>query len=263
MTALAAPPRRLSYGWFAAVVVAYLAVIKGVGYLAGQVWDVDDGLYTTKDVIVQMWLPLGAAFVFTYAVVAVLHWWDPVLREPHRVQRWVWVVPVVFGVCILIAIDYADLLDKDVGYILALLLATQLVGWGEEGMFRGIGVTTLRAHGLSEGKVALWSSIVFGAVHISNALTGDVSKALPQAVAVSFAGYFFYLVRRVSGGNALNSVVHGLFDFSIITGTAIAADQGGYPGTLAAIVAYLVVGAVLLVRRHHIEDRRGSAGRGS
>ena len=195
------PTRSLSYGWFAAIVIAYLAIIKGVGYLASQVWDTDDGLYTTRDVVVQMWVPLGAALLFTYAVVAALRWWDPVLRERHPVQRWVWAVPVIFAVCIAVTIDYADLFDKSLGYILALLVATQFVGWGEEGMFRGIGVTTLRGHGLTEGKVALWSSTIFGAVHISNALTGDVSKALPQAIAVSFAGYFFYLMRRVSGGN--------------------------------------------------------------
>lgn len=249
-------PRPLSYWWFAAIVLAYLAVIKGVGYLAGRVWDVDDGLYTTHDVIVQMWVPLGAALVFTYAVVAALRWWDPVLRERRPVQRWVWVVPIVFAVCIGVAIDYADLADKDLGYVLALLVACQFVGWGEEGMFRGIGVTTLRSHGLTEGRVALWSSVIFGAVHISNALTGDVGKALPQAVAVSFAGYFFYLIRRVSGGNVLNSVIHGLFDFSILSGTAIAADQAGYPGTLAAVAAYLVVGVLLLARRHHLEPVR-------
>ena len=245
--------RSLSYGWFAAIVIAYLAIIKGVGYVAGQIWNTDDGLYTTRDVIVQMWVPLGAALLFTYAVVAVLRWWDPVLRDRHHVQRWVWAVPIVFAVCIAAAIDYADLFDKSIGYILALLVATQFVGWGEEGMFRGIGVTTLRAHGLTEGRVALWSSIIFGAVHISNAITGDVSKALPQAIAVSFAGYFFYLIRRVSGGNVLNSVIHGLFDFSILTGTAIVIDQGAYIGSAAAIVAYIVVGTLLIVRRHRIE----------
>lgn len=169
----------------------------------------------------------------------------------------------MFAACIAVAIDYADLFDKDVGYILALLVACQFVGWGEEGMFRGIGVTTLRSHGLTEGRVALWSSVIFGAVHISNALTGDVAKALPQAIAVSFAGYFFYLIRRVSHGNVLNSVIHGLFDFSIITGTAIVADQGGYAGTLAAIAAYLIVGGVLLARRHHIEPVRRSGPGGS
>lgn len=246
-------PRTLAYGWFAAIVIAYLAVIKGLGYLVEQVWDVNDGLYTTKDVMVQMWVPLGAALVFTYGVVAVLRWWDPVLRERHPVQRWVWVVPIVFAICIGITIDYADLFDKNLGYILALLVATQFIGWGEEGMFRGIGVTTLRTHGLTEGKVALWSSVIFGAVHISNALTGDIDKALPQAIAVSFAGYFFYLIRRASRGNVLNSVIHGLFDFSILTGTAIAVDQGAYPGGLAAILAYLIVGSLLLVRRRSIE----------
>ena len=168
-------------------------------------------------------------------------------------------MPIVFAVCIAAAIDYADLFDKSIGYILALLVATQFVGWGEEGMFRGIGVTTLRAHGLTEGRVALWSSIIFGTVHISNALTGDFSKALPQAIAVSFAGYFFYLIRRVSGGNVLNSVIHGLFDFSILTGTAIVIDRGAYIGSAAAIVAYLVVGTLLIVRRHRIEPAASPA----
>ena len=247
--------RSLSYGWFAVIVIAYLAIIKGVGYIAGQVWDTDDGLYTTRDVIVQMWVPLGAALLFTYAVVAVLRWWDPVLRERHPVQRWVWAVPIVFAVCIAAAIDYADLFDKSIGYILALLVATQFVGWGEEGMFRGIGVTTLRAHGLTEGRVALWSSVVFGTVHISNALTGDVSKALPQAMAVSFAGYFFYLIRRSRRQRAQLRHPRAL--------RLLDSDRHGHrhrPGRLhrfaAAIVAYLVVGALLIVRRHRIEPGR-------
>ena len=30
------PTRSLSYGWFAAIVIAYLAIIQGVGYVAGR-----------------------------------------------------------------------------------------------------------------------------------------------------------------------------------------------------------------------------------
>lgn len=112
----------------------------------------------------------------------------------------VWVVPVVFIVSIALAIDYSALSQKSLGFILALVVATQMVGWGEEGMFRGIGVVTLRDHGLTEGKVALWSSVIFGAVHITN----------------------------------LN-------------------DQGAYVGSGAAILAYLVCGLLLLVRRRRIE----------
>ncbi|WP_020389270.1 CPBP family intramembrane glutamic endopeptidase [Kribbella catacumbae] len=135
---------------------------------------------------------------------------------------------------------------------MALFIATQFVGWGEEGMFRGIGVTTLRSHGLTEGKVALWSSAIFGAVHLSNALTHG-AQAIPQAFAVSCAGYFFYLTRRVARTNAVNSILHGLFDFSILSGTVVLVDQDPYIGVAAAILAYLVVAAVLLARRHHIE----------
>ena len=89
-------------------------------------------------------------------------------------------------------------------------------------------------------------------MHLTNAV-GHGAQAIPQALAVSFAGYFFYLTRRVSGGNALNSILHGMFDFSLLTGTAILVDQDPYVGSAAAILAYLVVGGVLLARRNRIE----------
>jgi uncharacterized protein len=234
------------------VVVAYLAIIQGGGRLARSLFDAGVGVTTTRDVLVNMWIPLGAAFAFTYAVIAYLGWFTPVLREEHRTQRWVWAVPIILAVCILAAIDYAGLADKSIGFVLALIVATQFVGWGEEGMFRGVGVTVLRQHGLTEGKVALWSSLVFGAVHLTNALSTG-GKAVPQAIAVSFAGYFFYLIRRASGGNALNSILHGMFDFSILTGTAIIFDQKAYAGAVFAIFAYVVIAVVVIARRKHIE----------
>lgn len=70
---------------------------------------------------------------------------------------------------------------------------------------------------------------------------------------MSFAGYFFYLTRRSSGGNALNSVLHGLFDFSLLSGTLILVDQQAYVGSATAILAYLVIAVIVVVRRHRIE----------
>lgn len=112
--------RRLGYVGFAVVVAVYLAILQLGGPLAQQVFGGGDGFTTTRDVMVNMWVPLGLALVFTYVVI-----------------------------------DYAALLDKDLGFVLALLVATQMVGWGEEGMFRGVGVEVLRQHGLTEGGVAL------------------------------------------------------------------------------------------------------------
>jgi hypothetical protein len=251
-------PRPLSYWAFAVIVVVYLAIIQLGGTVLAHVGDHDDTFTTVEGVVWNMWLPLGTALVFTYAVIGVLGWWRPVFHDDRPVRRWLWFVPVVFLVCSLVAIDYGALGDKTIGYVLVLFVATQVVGWGEEGMFRGIGVTMLRSHGLAERSVALWSSVIFGAVHLTNAV-GHGAQAVPQALAVSFAGYFFYLTRRVSGGNVLNSILHGLFDFSLLTGTVVLVDQDPYVGSAAAILAYLVVGGVLLARRHHIEPTTAAA----
>ncbi len=62
------------------------------------------------------------------------------------------------------------------------------------------------------------------------------------------------LTRRVSGSNVVNSILHGLFDFSLLTGTAILVDQDPYVGSAAAILAYLIVGITLVVGRHRIEQ---------
>ncbi len=236
--------------------VAYLAIIQGGGILMERLVDVgDDPMTTTKGLVITMMIPLGAALALVYGAAASLGRLRPVMRDDRPVSRWVIVVPVIFVVCILLAVDYGALTEKTAGYVIVLLIVTQLVGWGEEGMFRGLGVTTLREHGLTEGKVALWSSVIFGVVHLSNAI-GRGAGAIPQALVVSMAGYFFYLTRRRAGNNVANSVLHGLFDFSLITGTAILVDQGAYLGTMAGILAYVVTGIVLLVRRHQINPSR-------
>jgi hypothetical protein len=246
--------RQLSYGAFALIVIAYLALIQLGGLVVTNAANIADdrGFVTTHNVLVSLWIPVGAALVFTYAVIAIIGWQRPAFRDDRPVQRWVLVVPVVFAAGIILATDYSSLASKGLGFTLILLIGTQFVGWGEEGMFRGIGVTMLRNHGLREGQVALWSSLIFGIVHLTNAI-GRGASAIPQAIAVSLAGYFFYLMRRVSHGNVLNSVIHGLFDFSILSGTAIIVNQRAYPGTLAGIGVYIVLIVVLLVRRHRIE----------
>ncbi len=249
---MAATGRRLTYSGFAVLVVVYLAIIQGGGRIAAALLDSGGGLTTTRDVVINLWLPIGAALLFVYAAIAYLGWFGPVMHEDRRTRRWVWAVPIILAACILGAIDYAGLADKPVGFVLALLVAAMFVGFSEEGLFRGIGVHVLRQHGVREGRVALWSSIVFGAVHLTNALATGGSAVI-QAVAVSFAGYFFYLIRRASGGNVLNSVLHGMFDFSILSGTVILVDQQAYLGTAFALVAYVVIGLVVVLRRKSIE----------
>lgn len=245
--------RQLPIWGFLIVVVVYLAIIQGVG-LAVKGWaDLTDAkMLTVDDVLISFWIPLGLALVFTYAVVTALGWWKPVLRDDRPVQKWIWFIPALFVVVVLVGTGYSNLSERGLVFTLALLVATQFVGWGEEGMFRGLGVVTLRRRPLTETQVAIWSSVIFGAVHLTN-VVGRGIGALPQAIAVSFAGYFFYLIRRVSRGNVVNSILHGLFDFSILSATAITVETTANAALLAPILLYIVVGIVLIVRRKHIE----------
>jgi hypothetical protein len=55
----------------------------------------------------------------------------------------------------------------------------------------------------------------------------------------------------------LNSVIYGRYDFSILSATAIALDQGGNMGSAAAILADVVTAILLLSRRKHIEPTSG------
>lgn len=246
--------KKLSIWGFLLLSVAYLAVLKISGLLfKGQLHLTDGKVNTIHDVFFMYFLPIGLSALFVYALMAYLGWFKPVFKDDKPVQKWVWFVPITFIVAILLGINYPGLIDKGLGFTLLLLIGTQFVGWAEEGMFRGIGVTALRQKGLTEGKVALYSSAIFGLVHVSNAIGGNPS-AFGQAIIVAFAGYFFYLIRRVSGSNVLNSVLHGLFDFMAITSTGIfVAGQKAYPGVAMALLVYIVVGIVLLVRRHKIE----------
>lgn len=247
--------KKLSIWGFIVLTLVYLLVIKGVGLLVSSHLDLQDGkLGTTRDIILSLWLPIGASLIYVYSLMFILGWVKPIFKEVKRVQKWVWIVPAIFITAILLGINYPGLADNGISFTLALLIATQFAGWAEEGMFRGIGVTVLRQYNITEGKVALWSSAIFGAVHIANIIGGD-AKAFLQAAAVAFAGYFFYLIRRVSGSNVLNSVLHGLFDFMLLSGTGIivAGQPAAHVGSLLGILVYIIVGLILLVRRHKIE----------
>lgn len=130
-----------------------------------------------------------------------------------------------------------------------------MVGFAEAGLFRGIGVTTFRVNAFPEGKVALWFSVVFGAAHLTNAFSGNGS-AVVQAIIVTFAGCFFYLTRRVSRGLILPAILHGMFDFSLVSTSVVQGEA--YAGALAAIAAYIIIAIILLVRRHRIEPTAGT-----
>ena len=97
--------RHLSLLGWAAVVVAYLVILKLVGLVVAPDAAGVDEVRTDEDVLRSFVIPIGTSLLFAAAVTSWLGWWRPVLVERRRVQRWVLIVPAIFLIAILVAIN--------------------------------------------------------------------------------------------------------------------------------------------------------------
>lgn len=233
------------------LVVVYLAVLQGTGQLLTIGQDVVYGRMTTVD---ELWrsllVPVGLSLVLVVGVVSWLGWWRPVWVDDRPVQRWVAVVPALMVASILVVTDYAGLAAKPAAYVVLLLLGALMVGFAEETMFRGLGVTVFRRHGFTEGRVALWSTVLFGVAHASNLITEGPS-AFFQVLTTILAGYLFYLIRRWSGGLLAAALIHSFWDFSLLSG--LATPGRSYPFQIVAIAVEVVLAIVLITRLRRVE----------
>jgi membrane protease YdiL (CAAX protease family) len=208
--------RALPVWGFLLLVVVYLVLVQAAPRLFELAGSEYGTFKTTEDVLRSLLPAVVTGSVIALAAVAFLRWWRPVMSEDERTPRWTWVFPIVLVLTSLAAINYSGLADEGAGFTLVLLVCALLVGVSEETMFRGIGVVTFRRAGLSEGWVAIWTSVVFGCAHATNIL--DLGpRAIVQVLVTAFAGYFFYMTRRASGGLVVPILAHGLWDFGSFT----------------------------------------------
>jgi CAAX protease family protein len=247
--------RSLGVLGFIVVAIVYLVIVQGLPYLTtAGLDDVDYGVFPDTDTVwLALVIPVGVSGIFAALVVTWLRWWPQVMRDHRPVQRWVWVIPTIMVLAILAGTDYSDLVDQAVGFVALFIFGALLVGFAEELMFRGIGVTTFRANAFPEKRVALWTSVIFGLAHATNLFTEGAS-ALVQVLVTMLAGYFFYLVLRVSGSLAVAMVMHGAWDFGLFSG---AVTDEAYIGAAAFLLADVAMAIILLVRRHSIEPTTG------
>ncbi|MCO5314670.1 MAG: CPBP family intramembrane metalloprotease [Solirubrobacterales bacterium] len=247
----------LSRWSFPLIVVAYLVILKSGELLIGGDIDADDRMSGLDSMLRALTGPIAISMLFVVGVSTWLGWRTGIIREPVRVRKWLWFIPVTYLVVSLAMTDWANLAGQQIGFLVAFTLTMLLVGFTEEVMFRGIGVVTLRRGGFTEVKVALFTSLIFGAAHLTNAINSG-SSAISQAVIVTFMGYFLYLSRRVSGAIWIPILLHALWDFSLLSGE-LGADGEAHSLTQLAIPAEVVIGLVVLWRRKKIEPEGSPA----
>lgn len=144
------------------------------------------------------------------------------------------------------------------GLLLVLLLNSLLIGLSEEVMFRGFLYHGLRQRLGITGAVWL-SSLVFGAVHVVNALmTGDLPGAFAQSVFAMGLGLVLAAMALRTGSLIWPILYHALWDFGVLSlafsapGMTQGAPATGLDPALflpAVLILPAILHALWLIRR--------------
>lgn len=206
------------------VFVAYLAVFYGVWIATGiEYKNVGDSASTLLKWYVA---PLAAGTVMLVIAATALGWWRAALVEVRKAPRWTLITPALMLLLGLVSLTQKDYSDTTSRMWLYLLVGSIGVGFCEELATRGLLLVGLRGT-LSERQVWLWSSLLFGLMHLPNWAFGGGPGAVGQVGLAFLSGTTFYLLRRGTGMLLFAMVLHGFWDCAAFV------DSGG------AIVAFL------------------------
>ncbi len=181
------------------------------------------------------------------AVVGHLRAWNEIFRDRRPVQRWLIALPLVLFAAVAAITNYPGLADKGAAFALLLLVATLVVGFGAEQLFRGIGVTPFRHAGYGEFRVGLWTTLLFGVAHGTSVFSAG-PQALVQVVATSCTGLVFYLILHRTGALVTAMAAEGLWDFAVL-GSQLDPEESWPLVNASAVVLVLLLLLVLVLRR--------------
>lgn len=191
---------------------------------------------------------LAAGVAFGAIVATIGGWWKPILAndrtEVGPVTGWLRFVPIVLFVVVAATTDWGALPDFDTDLLIWIAAASIAVGISEELMFRGNIIACLRRAPMPEFQVWLWSSILFGLIHLGNVGIGaGVGGSIGNTVVAFFGGGMFYIVRRVSGSIIVAMALHAAWDF-----TTFAAENGNLAFFRLLVMIPIVIVAVTASR---------------
>ncbi|KRA25789.1 hypothetical protein ASD65_16175 [Microbacterium sp. Root61] len=229
-----------------AIWAGYVLVIISVTLLSGVPYpDIGTSAESTwRGAVLD--LAVGGALLAILATV--LGWWRPALFERTRAHhKWPIFVPIIMFIAAIMNIFNTDWAQFDASFLLSLLALGVLVGFSEELMARGLVLTSFRAR-FAEGWAWFLSSLLFGLMHLANAVLGaPLLASLAQAGLAFASGTAFYIVRRVTGSLVWAMLLHGLWDVSVFAvghapvSAALGSILGPVVGILALAVVYWVI----------------------
>lgn len=256
---MTAPPgRRLRLWHFIVLVLVYVAIAQVLTLVAASDGAADQaGLTTVDGLVIRVIVPVGCATIVALAFVSWFGDWQSIFVERRRLTRLALVIPAVLVILAVVITNYSGLGEKGFTFAALLLVATMMVGFAGELVFRGVGVQAFRQSGFSELKVALWTSVIFGVSHGTNAIvTGEVVDALVQVVLTTGTGFVFYLVLRATGALTMAMLAHGLWDYGALSTQVDPANPSPLVNVAAVVLAVILIGVLILRKRLGLVESR-------
>jgi len=197
----------------------------------------------------QLFMANGLVILLILLVVSRKRWWREIGMAPVQKQDWLlFLIPLVLPATNLARGWHVT----DLGQIGLLLLAGALVGFMEEGFFRGLLLRVLQPKGLAW---AAWgTAVLFGLPHLLNVMGGQsLAVSLIQVFYALVFGLVFALVALAARAIWPLMLIHGLNNI-FVWGAEGGIGQGKEPTNaelllVVALVAVFAVYAVFLWRR--------------
>ena len=231
------------------VFVFYIAIVMGMQIGSGV--EYTEITKTSDNLLKGVLLPVLTSSIFLTIFALWSGWWKDVFKDKYKIQGHNWInLLVVFAIIgTIINFVAGDITSLDTKFILYAAIGTALVGYSEELMTRGLLLRGARGSGFTEIKVFLITSLAFGLMHSLNILNGqEVGTTLMQVVFTFLAGGVYYAIFRKTGFLWVTMVLHGLWDFSLLTNGAEALNKatpevGGIMvvDTLCTYASYIVL----------------------
>lgn len=208
-------------GWFIVHTVVWISLVR---FLPGD----DFVEYPDLGAIGLPWIrqfviPLLVVLALQIILITRRGWWKAVLSEDARTTKmWMAIPPVIVVVIGLSQFIRDGLSDVPSHYWVGMTLTMLLVGTTEEISFRGILLVGGRQTFGRELYAFLFSSALFGLFHLPNVFLGqEFGPSVAQVVATAVIGSAFYCLRRISGSLIPCILLHAVYDWALIQGSAM------------------------------------------
>jgi uncharacterized protein len=219
------------------IVLFYTVYIFLMMYFSGVPYT--DFAKTSSNMIHGVLIPVAVGSLILTAVAIWSGWWKDLWRDKFQIKghNWMYIFVLLIVLEILGNLIKGNIGSIDTTLVITIFIACLFVGYSEELLTRGLLIRGARGSGLSEIKVFIVVMVVFGLFHGINFLLGQpVITTVQQMIFAGLAGGVFYTIFRKTGLLLVAMILHGLFDFSLLSQTMVQ----------YALVSLLVMGASYL-----------------